>query len=193
VWPLGTGIQALAFYRYHRPHDAENLVRALVQQSFLNSLGHVPEVFSGNLYRELDISVPEQIWSSGIVITSLMRGTLGLDPDVPASELHWTPHLPSSWTGVTIKNLVIGKTVVALEMSQSKAGIKVTVEENGPPVSIAFAPEIPQRVQQIRATLNGQAIQASIRRFKEDSHAEIKFNGGKQIELVLTYEGDTKR
>jgi hypothetical protein len=48
-------------------------------------------------------------------------------------------------------------------------------------------------VQQIRATLNGQAIQASIRRFKEDSHAEIKFNGGKQIELVLTYEGDTKR
>jgi hypothetical protein len=141
----------------------------------------------------LDVSVPEQIWSSGVVVTSLIRGTLGLDPDAPASKLRWTPHLPSGWPGVIVKNLVLGKTVVALEMRQSKKSINAKVEENGPPVSIDFAPEIPQKVRKIRATENGQAANASIRQFKEDSHDEIKFNHRKQIELVLTYEGDSKR
>ena len=44
VWPLGTGIQALAFYSHHRPLAAFPLWHTLVEQSFLNSLGHVPEV-----------------------------------------------------------------------------------------------------------------------------------------------------
>jgi hypothetical protein len=36
VWPLGTGIQAMVFYRFQRPAEGEKLVRAMLQQSFLN-------------------------------------------------------------------------------------------------------------------------------------------------------------
>ncbi len=192
VWPLGTGIQALAFYRFHRPAEAEKLVRALVEQSFLNSLGHVPEVFSGDAYRELDVSVPEQIWSSGVVITSLMRGMLGLDPYAPMSELSWTPHVPAGWSGVTIKNLVIEKTTLALEMKQSKTGIILKVEERGPPVTITFAPEIPQGIHKVHVTFNGRPISASIHRNNEDSHAEIKFSADQTCELILNFEGGWK-
>lgn len=188
VWPLGTGVQALAFYRYHRPLSAAPLVHALVEQTFMNSLGHVPEVFSGDAYRELDVSVPEQIWSSGMVITTLMRGLLGLNPYAPMSELHWTPHLPRDWPGVTIKNLAIGRSTLNLEMTQTRNKISLEIEDTGPPVTITFAPEIPVGSRNPNATLNGRLLGAKIRPFQMDAHAEVKFSVGPKTEIEITFE-----
>jgi glycogen debranching enzyme len=188
VWPLGTGVQALAFYRYHRPLNAEPLVRALVEQTFMNSLGHVPEVFSGDAYRELDVSVPEQIWSSGMVITTLMRGMLGLAPYAPKSELHWTPHLPPGWPGVTIRNLVIGRSTLNLEMTQARNKIGLKVEDTGPPAAITFAPEVPLGSRNPRATFNGRPMRVKINSFSMDAHAEVRFSAGPKSEIEITFE-----
>jgi hypothetical protein len=188
VWPLGTGIQALAFYRYHRPLEAFPLTHALVGQSFLNSLGHVPEVFSGDFYRELDVSVPEQIWSSGMVVTSLLRGMLGLEPYAPMSELQWAPHLPPQWSGVSVKNLRIGRSTLALDMKQSETGIRLKVNQSGPPVVITFAPEIPLGTRNLRATLNGRPIDATIRSYEQDAHAQVKFGSEPSVEVALSFE-----
>jgi glycogen debranching enzyme len=188
VWPLGTGVQALAFYTHHRPLNAAPLVHALVEESFVNSLGHVPEVFSGDLYRELDVSVPEQIWSSGIVITSLVRGLLGVDPYAPMSELTWTPHLPPDWSGVAIRNLQVGQSMLDLGMKQSETGISLKVNESGPPVVITFAPEIPLGSQNLRVTVNGRPISAVIRSYQQDAHAQVKFSAEPNTEIVLKYD-----
>lgn len=188
VWPLGTGIQALAFYSHHRPLDGFGLWRALIDQSFLNSPGHVPEVFSGNFYRELDVSVPEQIWSSGIVITSLMRGLLGIEPDASMAEIHFTPHLPPDWSGVTIRNLKVGQSTLNLELEQAEAAVSLKVNDNGLPVAITFAPEIPLGSQDLRATLNGQPVSAEIRSYEQDAHAELKFNSASTTEVVLRFK-----
>lgn len=187
VWPLGTGVQALAFYRYHRPAEAEKLVRSLVDQSFFNSLGHVPEVFSGDAYRELDVSVPEQIWSSGMVTTTLMHGLLGLQPDALSSELRFAPHLPLDWTGVTIRNLRIGKTVLNLEMKKSKSEIILNVDQSGPPVAITFAPQVPSESRQPRAILNGRPQNAAIQSHRLDTHAEMNFTATPHTEIVLGF------
>jgi glycogen debranching enzyme len=187
VWPLGTGIQALAFLSHHRPLQAFPLWRALVEQSFLNSLGHVPEVLSGDFYRELDVSVPEQIWSSGIFITTLVRGVLGLDPYAPMSELHWTPHLPPDWSSVAVKNLQVGRSTLTLQMKQSESGISLKVDPSGPPVAITFAPEIPLGARNLRATLNGRAVSATIRSYEQDAHAELKFSGEPNTEVALSF------
>jgi len=141
VWPLGTGVQALAFCRYHRPLQGYPLSHALVEQSFLNSPGHVSEVLSGDYYCELDVSVAEQIWSSGMVITSLMRGVLGLDRYAPQSRLIWTPHLPPDWPRIRLRNLKVGRSTLNLEFEQSEAQVRLRVENPGPPVEIEFAPE----------------------------------------------------
>jgi glycogen debranching enzyme len=189
VWPLGTGIQALAFCSHHRPLAASPLWRALVEQSFLNSLGHVPEVLSGDFYRELDVSVPEQVWSSGILITALARGLLGVEPYAPMSELHWTPHLPPDWPGVTVKNLQVGRSTLALQMRQSGTGISLKIDQSGPPVTITFAPEIPLGIRNLRATINDRAMHATIRSYKQDTHAEVKFTSERNAEVVLSFEG----
>ncbi len=138
VWPLGTGIQSLALYRYHRPMQAYLHWKSLIDQTFLNSLGHVTEALSGEFYRELDVSVPEQIWSSGMVVTSLVRGMLGVEPDAPAAGLTWTPHLPVMWPEITIENLRIGRSNLNLRLQQSETGLRLTVENRGVPVQLDF-------------------------------------------------------
>ncbi len=189
VWPLGTGIQALAFSSHHRPLQAFPLWRALVEQSFLNSLGHVPEVFSGDFYRELDVSVPEQIWSSGILTTTFVRGVLGLDPDAPAAELHWTPHLPPDWSSVTVKNLQVGRSTLNLQMKQSETGISLKVDQTGSnTIVITFAPEIPLGTRNLLATLNGRAVSATIRSYEQDAHAEVKFSSEPNVDVALSFE-----
>jgi len=188
VWPLATGIQALTLYSHHRPLAAFPLWHAVLEQSFLNSLGHLPEVFSGNFYRELDVSVPEQIWSSGILITALVRGALGVEPDAPSSELHWTPHLPPGWPRVTVKNLQVGRSTLALQMKQSAAGISLKIDQSGPPVTVTFAPEIPLGTRNLRATINGRATHATIRSYKQDAHAEVKFSSQRNTEVAISFE-----
>ncbi|MGA2608512.1 MAG: GH116 family glycosyl hydrolase [Terriglobia bacterium] len=190
VWPLGTGVQALAFYRYHRPFNAEPLVHALVEQSFVNSLGHVPEVLSGDFYRELDVSVPEQIWSSGMVITSLLGGMLGLDPDAPNARLRFAPHLPPNWRGVVIHNLRVGQSSLDLRVEQSYDHITLRADPDGPPVEIEFSPQIPLGSRNLRADLNGgQSLPLTIRSYAQDLHAEVKFTLSEKSELVLKFEG----
>ncbi len=188
VWPLGTGVQALAFYRQHRPLQGFPLCRALVEQTFLDSLGHVPEVFSGDFYRQLDVSVPEQIWSSGMVVTSLMRGLLGLEPDAPNSKLAWTPHLPADWSGIRLRQLRIGPSTLNLVMEQSETQVRLRVENSGPPVEIEFAPEAPLGAKNFRAALNGASLPVNLRSHAQDNHAEVHFRVAEKAELDIDFE-----
>ena len=192
VWPLGTGVQALAFYRYHRPLQAFPFWNALVDQSFLNSLGHVPEVLSGDFYRELDVSVPEQIWSSGMVITALMRGLLGLEIYAPMAKLTLAPHLPPNWPAVKIRGLKIGRSTLNLAMEQSDSRVTLKVENSGPPVEIAFSPEIPlmsggARGEALRATLNGRSVPVTLEAHAQDAHAKVEFSADQQTDLRITF------
>ncbi len=188
VWPLGAGVQALAFYSCHRPLQGYPVWHSLIEQTFLNSLGHVTEVFSGDFYRELDVSVPEQIWSSGMVITSMVRGLLGLEPDAPMAQLKWAPHLPPYWPGVKIRNIKIGGSTLNLEMEQSETQVRLRVENLGPPVEIEFSPQIPLGSSNFRATLNGRPLSTALRSHAQDAHAEVKFSAGQKSELVLSFE-----
>jgi glycogen debranching enzyme len=188
VWPLGTGVQSLAFYRYHRPLQGYPLWRTLIDQSFLNSLGHVPEAFSGEFYRELDVSVPEQIWSSGMVVTTLLRGLLGIEPDAPAGRLSWSPHLPANWPFVKIRNLKIGQSVLNLEMEQADSQVSMHLENAGPALEVEFAPEIPLGPAAFRAVLNGKPIPASLRAHSQDAHSVVQFRAEKTSQLTISFE-----
>jgi len=198
VWPLGTGVQALACYRYHRPLQGFPLWYELVEQSFLNSLGHVPEVLSGDFYRELDVSVPEQIWSSGMVITPLMRGLLGLEPYAPMSKLRFAPHLPPDWPRVSIRGLQIGRSKLDLEMEQAANQVTLGVKTSGAPVEIEFGPEIPLgsgeersgeglRGAGVRAMLNGRRHPVTVEAHANDLHALAKFSADQSTELVIAF------
>jgi glycogen debranching enzyme len=193
VWPMGTGVQALAFYGHHRPLQGLPLWRALVEESFLNSLGHVSEVFSGDFYRELDVSVPEQMWSSGMVITPLVRGLLGLELYAPMARLLFAPHLPPNWPGVKIRGLKVGRSTLNLEMEQSESQVSLKVENSGTPVEIEFSPEIPlgsagARGETLRATLDRHSLPVKFESHAQDAHAKVKFSADQKSELKITFK-----
>ena len=188
VWPLGTGVQSLAFYEHHRPLAAFPLWRTLVDQTSLNSLGHVTEVFSGDFYRELDVSVPEQIWSSGIMITALARGVLGLQPNALEAKLRWSPHLPADWPGVILRNLQVGGSTLNLEMKQSATNINLRVENAGLPVAVDFSPEIPLGAGKPSATLNHSKLPVSVESHAQDVHARVGFRAEKVADISISFE-----
>jgi glycogen debranching enzyme len=188
VWPLGTGVQSLAFYRHHRPLGAYQLWHTLVEQTFLNSLGHVPEVLSGDFYRELDVCVPEQIWSSGMAITALVRGVLGLEPNAPEAKLVWSPHLPADWAGIKLRNLRVGGSTLNLDMKQTDTRVSLHVENSGLPISVDFSPEIPLGAIEPRATLNGSKLPVTLEPHEQDLHCRVKFSAEKVADIVVTFE-----
>ena len=188
VWPLGTGVQSLAFYRYHRPLEGFPLCHTLVEQTFLNSLGHVTEVFSGDFYSALDVSVPEQIWSSGMAITALVRGVLGLEPNSPEAKLAWSPHLPADWPGVKLRSLQVGGSTLNLEMEQTGGSVNLHVENSGSPITVDFSPEIPLGAKSLRAMLNGSEIPVALESHAQDVHGRTSFRVEKVADIAITFD-----
>ncbi|HZP00991.1 MAG TPA: GH116 family glycosyl hydrolase [Terriglobia bacterium] len=192
VWPLGTGVQALAFYKHHRPLAGFPLWHSLIDQTFLNSLGHVTEVLSGDFYRELDVSVPEQIWSSGMVITALLRGVLGIEPNAPENELMWRPHLPPDWPGIKLRGLQVGGAMLNLEIKQSPTRVTLHVENSAQPVVMDFSPEIPLGTKNLSATMNGAKIPVSVEAAGQDVHARVSFQAARASDIVIAFEAGVR-
>src|SRR5262249_13768449 len=131
VWPITTANYVLASLAAHRPQQAWPMWRALVEQSFLDSPGHVPEVLSGASYRVLNVAVPEQTWSSAALLTSTVRGILGLEPNAPNDELRFEPHLPPQWIQVTISNFRLGNRRLKFSIRRSSSEIDLSLINDG--------------------------------------------------------------
>jgi len=133
--------------------------------------------------------VPEQIWSSGMLITPLVRGLLGLEPYAPMSRLRLAPHLPPEWPDVKIRGLRIGRSTLDLEMEQSDTQVTLKAESSGAPVEIEFAPQIPlgSGGEGLRATLHGRRHPVTVEAHAQDVHAVVKFSVDQKTELTITY------
>jgi glycogen debranching enzyme len=81
VWPLFTGWASMGEYRYHRAMPAYFNLRANALLATDGALGHFSEVLSGDYYQSFATSSPHQIWSSAMVISPILRGMFGLQPD----------------------------------------------------------------------------------------------------------------
>ena len=187
VWPLTTSFYVLATLVAHRPEQAWPLWQALVKESFLDSPGHLPEVLSGSAYRPLDVAVPEQTWSSAALLTSTIRGILGIDPDAPRDELRFEPHLPLRWTQVAVRNCRLGNRKLAFTLGYSDKEIDLAIVNDGQPFRLEFAPMIPGNTA-VTASVDGRPAFASVQREVHDVHALMAFTVGKasHVRLLLT-------
>jgi len=186
VWPLTTSFYVLATLVAHRPEQGWPMWRALVKESFLDSPGHIPEVLSGATYRPLDVAVPEQTWSSAALLTSTVRGVLGLDPDVPHDKLRFEPHLLPQWTRVTLQNYRLGDRRLALVIERGEKEIRLTVVNDGEPFTLEFAPLIgPDRA--VSAYVDTKRSTVTVQQGEHDVHALTVFAVGKtaHVRLVL--------
>jgi glycogen debranching enzyme len=173
VWGIGTASMSQAVWAEHRPATAFPIWSALVPWSSLDAIGHMHEALAGNFYHEEEESVPEQMWSSAGFITSAVRGMLGIVVDAEKKQLTFSPHLPPEWSKVSLRNVRVGESLLRFTLSQTDAGIDLDAQNDGPPVNLLFAPEIPLGAHDLIALLDQRPLSSSLQLYAQDTHARV--------------------
>ena len=136
VWPFVTGFASWAQYRYRRPWAGFHLMDAVKQMTFDWSLGRHGELFSGSFYQPLDQTVPHQFFATSMLVTPLLRGVFGWEPDAPQGRARLAPQLPADWPEASVRGLRVGASTVDVEVRQqwTSAGgeQRVVISSEGP-------------------------------------------------------------
>lgn len=143
VWPFVTGFAAWAQYAYGRPWAGFPLIDAVKQLTFDWARGRHPELLSGRYYRPLDTSVPQQFFATSMLITPIMLGMLGWEPDAPAARAALALDPPPSWPAMRVRRLRVGRTALDVSLVREPERISLAVARTGPPVTLdltLFAP-----------------------------------------------------
>jgi glycogen debranching enzyme len=171
VWPLFTGWAAVGEYRYHRSFPAYANLRANALLALDGSLGHVTEVLSGANYQSLSTSSPHQIWSAAMVVSPLLRGMFGLQPDATKGTLTFAPHPPADWTSFSIKNVLVGSAKLDLHYSKDAGEIKLEVKVTGDTSrTIEFQPALSLRAKVLGVEFNGKPVPFHVDSNSTDQH-----------------------
>lgn len=203
VWPFLTGFVATGEYAYHHRHSAFAHLRQTANLTFDFALGAHPEILSGDYYRPLDESVPHQLFSSGMVITPLVRGLLGLSADATLLRLlRFEPQIPASWDRVTVRNFRLGEEKMRIEMRRPDyATLKYELHrESDQPLGFVFRPALPPLARIRQVLIDGKPVPVPQRRDSEffdapytfsltlqkQSVIEITLEGGAEIDVPVT-------
>ncbi|MGH9840075.1 MAG: MGH1-like glycoside hydrolase domain-containing protein [Blastocatellia bacterium] len=163
VWPFLTGFVACAEYEYRRPHSGFAHLSQLVNLTFDHALGSHHEILSGDFYRPLDESVPHQLFSSGMVVTPLVRGLLGLRPDAAGRSLRFAPQIPAAWDSLRVSNYRIGSS--RLSFNFKRAAVSTLqfelAKEDDEPLKVQFAPALPALARIGKVTIDRKTVKPS--------------------------------
>ncbi len=189
VWPFVTGFVSWGQYNARRPWSGYPLIHALAQMTFHWARGRHPELLSGALYRPLDTAVPHQFFATSMLLSPVMYGVLGWEPDAPAGRARLAPQLPPSWDRVTARHLHAGPSDLTLRLERAAGRATTTISATAP-LSLEFAQAIPAGARDVRATLDGRAIEARPERGLHDQRVQVTVRAGVQPQtLQVTWTG----
>jgi len=144
VWPFLSGFSAHGLYNYGNPFHGFQLLEANIQLIPDHDYGAATELLSGEIYRPLDQSVPNQIWSSGNTISAFVEGLLGFSADALEKKVTLKPAIPLIWNQLQVKRLKIGQGSIDFKYKKNKRRFLFTFNLNNlPGFKIDFKPIIP--------------------------------------------------
>jgi glycogen debranching enzyme len=176
VWGFVTGFVALAHYRYHRAWAGYDLIRDVARTSFDFARGRNPELMSGAFYKPLDTAVPQQFFATSMLVSPLVRGLLGWQPDAPAGKATLAPHLPAEWDAFSASNLAVGGSKLSVEVSKVPGAYRLRVrrEAGTGPLALRVAPALPLGATVEAATVGGTAVPFTVETSPCDVHAVVE-------------------
>ena len=186
VWPFVTGFDALGLYRYHAD-AAFAATYAVARTAFLWGLGANPEVFSGSAFEPLDTAVPQQFFATSMLLTPLLRGTLGWEADVPHAAVTLAPHLPAVWDTVRVERLPAGSGRYTVRLAQSDTLFQATLERTaGRGVdTLRFSPALPLAARVSAVTLDGKPLRCATRDTGADVHVDCIVLLGARADIAV--------
>jgi hypothetical protein len=122
VWPLFTGWVSLAEYKYGRVLAGYEHLRQNSMLTFAQDPAYVTELLSGDFFTVFPRSSPHQMWSSAMVLTPFLRGTLGMEADADGKGFNFAPQFPAGWTSVKLHHLKSGNATYDVEIRRAANG-----------------------------------------------------------------------
>ena len=177
VWPFVTGFLAWGHYNQDRAYAGYPLVDALARLGFDFARGRHPELLSGAYYRPLDTAVPQQFFASSMLVTPLVAGLLGFEPDAPRGRARLAPALPPQWARVEVKRLAVGATLLEAELRRGPGSFEAVLRATGPPLEVIFDPRLPLGARRL-----SPASPVAIRVTDQPVRVSVSFDGGLEIE-----------
>lgn len=191
VWPFLTGFVAAAEYEYDHPHSGFAHLSQLVNLTFDFAPGYHHEILSGDYYRPLDESVPHQLFSSGMVVTPMIRGLLGLRADAFSRTLEFRPQIPAGWESFEVRKIRVGdRTVdVSYRRENQRTMRFILTGTGGAPINVRFKTPAPYLAEAVDVTIDGKGFGADepgdtyVINLKERAEIVLSFTGGIEIDL----------
>ncbi len=173
VSALHTAETAAAFWNAHRPLAAWQIWSGLIPWVAMDSPGYIDEVLTGEIFQPQVESVPQQTWSSAGLLSTAIHGWMGVAVD--ANHLTLAPHRFPGGGMVKIAHLRVAGALVSASFQWRGQSIEVNLTNDGQPIHLALAPEIPLGASQVQAELNGKRTIAVINSWDEEQQARIEF------------------
>jgi glycogen debranching enzyme len=125
VWAIANAAATVALWGHGYDPEAFSIWNNLAAATTMDAPGHLDEVFSGEEFRPLNVSVPEQTWSSAGFVSATVRGLLGYQANGMTRALEIAPRLPLGWKRLSAKYLPFGSNTVDVDVV--RVGKRMTV------------------------------------------------------------------
>jgi glycogen debranching enzyme len=133
VWPHDNAIVAAGMKRYGFDDGVIEILSQMFAAGTRFRYFRLPELFCGfgretrffSVPAEYPVRCSPQAWAAGAPLL-MLQACLGLSPDAGLNRLYVRPKLPSWLTGVTVRNLRVGKNRIDLRVEQVDDESQVT-------------------------------------------------------------------
>ncbi len=187
VWPIANAAAAVAFWNHGRDDAAFAIWNALVRATTMDAPGHIDEVLSGDEFRPLNVSVPEQTWSSAGFVSATVSGLLGYRCDGVAHRFEFAPQLPASWGRLGARLLPFGENAVDAEFRRSGTRTEVDLTLAHPEKGAKYSVAVAVSCGAPQAAADGRAAVVSMRSEKGQKIAVLdgEFQSSQRVHLAL--------
>jgi hypothetical protein len=188
IWPFLNGFLSWAEYRNHRPVSGFQHWIQNARLTYVNALGFLPELLSGDFYAPMDTAVPHQLFSSSGVLTPLVKGMLGFSPAAYDKKIRLEPHLPARWSELSVRNLKVGNGSLNLVLARAREEAVFRIQSSQlEGFRLELAPGFEAGAVIRRVMLNGKPVQIN-EVPGEDLHGSIDFalTGNDVVRIELT-------
>jgi hypothetical protein len=188
VWPFLTGFVAMGEYEYHHSISAFHHLIATARLVEADALGFCSEIWSGDYYRPLDTSVPHQLFSSGMIVSPFIRGTMGLRADETKKQLVLAPHLPPNWDEVEVKRYRVGNRSLSITLRRDEHRMRATIEGNeGAPLELTFRPALAPFTRIQSVTVDGKPSPFKVQESSQDLHLDVTARLARRLEIEVKF------
>lgn len=173
VSALHTSETAIAYWSAHRALTAWQLWSALIPWTTMDSPGYMDEVLTGDIFQPEVESVQQQTFSSAAFLSATVNGLLGIEIDATANHLTVAPHRFPGGGLVKIAHLRAAGALISASFDWQGQSIEATITNDGQPIHLKLAPEIPLGASHLLVEVNGKRTTAAIKSWDEEQRAEI--------------------